>query len=87
MKQILRCAVSGKPFKIIPQELKFYRSMGIPIPRKCPEQRHKERLALRNPRKLWKRECAKCSREIATTYAPERSEIVYCEQCYLSSVY
>ncbi|MEK7218807.1 MAG: hypothetical protein AAB728_05075, partial [Patescibacteria group bacterium] len=48
-KQILRCSVTGKPYKIIPQELKFYRQMGIPIPRKCPDQRHKERMALRNP--------------------------------------
>ncbi len=86
-KQILKCEVTGKPYKIIPQELKFYREMGIPIPRKCPDQRHKERMALRNPRKLWKRNCMKCRKEIETTYSPERPEIVYCEDCYLSSVY
>ncbi len=85
--QILRCEVTGKPYKIIPQELKFYRDMGIPIPRKCPDQRHKERMALRNPRKLWNRECAKCQQPIATSYAPDRPEIVYCERCYLASVY
>ncbi len=87
IKQILKCEVTGKPYKIIPQELKFYREMGIPIPRKCPDQRHKERMALRNPRKLWKRNCMKCSKEIETTYSPERPEIVYCEECYLASVY
>lgn len=86
-KQILRCSVLGKPFKIIPQELKFYRSMGIPIPRRCPEQRHKERLAMRNPRRLWTRNCAKCWTGIETTYAPERPESVYCEECYLAFVY
>ncbi len=86
-KQILKCEVTGKPYKIIPQELKFYREMGIPIPRKCPDQRHKERMALRNPRKLWNRECMKCGKDIQTTYAPARPEIVYCEECYLASVY
>jgi hypothetical protein len=86
-KKILTCSVSGQPYRIIPQELKFYREMGLPIPRKCPDQRHKERMALRNPRKLWKRECAKCKKSIETTYAPERPEIVYCEECYLSIVY
>jgi hypothetical protein len=86
-KKVLRCAVTGKPYKIIPQELKFYREMGIPIPCKCPDQRHLERMALRNPRKLWKRTCAKCQKEIQTTYAPERPEIVYCEECYLATVY
>ncbi len=86
-KQILQCSVTGKPFKIIPQELKFYREMNLPIPRKSPDQRHKERMALRNPRKLWTRACAKCSEKIETTYSPERPETVYCEQCYLSTVY
>ena len=86
-KQILRCEVTGKPYKIIPQELKFYRDMGIPIPRKCPDQRHKERMALRNPRKLWNRDCSKCHKPIATTYSPDRPEIVYCEECYLQEVY
>lgn len=86
-RAILTCEVSGKPYKIIPQELKFYRTMGLPIPRLCPDQRHRERMNLRNPRKLWKRECGKCAKEIDTTYAPERPEIVYCERCYLETVY
>ncbi len=86
-QHILVCEKTGKLFKIIPQELKFYREMGIPVPRKCPDQRHKERMALRNPRKLWNRECAKCRKPIETSYAPERPEIVYCEECYLASVY
>jgi hypothetical protein len=86
-EKILRCEATGKPYKIIPQELKFYRQMNIPIPKKCPDQRHKERMALRNPRKLWKRKCQKCAKPIETTYAPDRPEIVYCESCYLASVY
>lgn len=86
-KQILTCEVTKKPYKIIPQELKFYREMGIPIPRKCPDQRHRERMMLRNPRKLWTRDCAKCSKEIQTTYSPERPETVYCESCYIKTVY
>ncbi len=84
---ILLCETTGKAYKIIPQELQFYRLMGIPVPRKCPDQRHKERVALRNPRKLWSRECAKCKTSIETTYAPERQETIYCENCYLSTLY
>lgn len=86
-KQILRCKVTGKPYKIIPQELKLCRQIGVPLPRTSFSQRHKERMALRNPRKLWNRKCMKCENEIQTTYAPERPETVYCESCYLSSVY
>lgn len=85
--QILFCETSKKPYKIIPQELSFYRQMGIPIPRKSPVTRHQERNAARNPRKLWPRDCTKCQKPIHTTYAPDRPEIVYCESCYLEAVY
>jgi len=87
LRQILLCDVTGKPYKIIPQELKFYREMQLPVPRKCPDQRHLERLVLRNPLKLWDRQCMKCKKAIRTTYSPDRPEIVYCEECYLSAVY
>jgi hypothetical protein len=85
--RILICEVSGKPYKIIPQELEFYREMGLPIPRRCFDQRHRDRFSRRNPRKLWKRSCRKCGTELQTTYAPERPEAVYCESCYLKEVY
>jgi len=85
--KILQCEVTEKLYKITPQELQFYRKMNIPIPRKCPDQRHKERMALRNPRKLFERKCDNCSVKISTTYAPERPEKVFCEKCYLESVY
>ncbi len=84
---VLRCSVTEKPFKTIPQELKFYTEMSIPIPTKCPDQRHQERMARLNPRKLWNRECASCGKPIATSYSPERSEKVVCEECYLKEVY
>jgi hypothetical protein len=86
-EKILRCEVTGKLYKVIPQELKFYREMRLPLPRKCFEQRQRERFALRNPRHLWDRKCARCSKDIQTTYAPERPETVYCEDCYLKEVY
>ncbi len=83
---ILRCETSGKPYKIIPKELAFYRQMKLPLPRKCFQERQRERFALRNPRHLWKRDCMKCGKPMETTYAPERPETVYCEECYLQEV-
>ncbi len=44
-------------FKIIPQELEFYRKMNLPLPRLCPNCRHYQRIKQRNPLKLWKRQC------------------------------
>ncbi len=85
--KILRCDVTGKLYKIIPKELQFYRDMKLPLPRKAFLQRQKERFVLRNPRHLWDRHCAKCKKAMQTTYAPERAEKVYCEECYLATVY
>lgn len=57
LTKILKCEVSGKPYKIIPMELAFYRKIGIPIPRRAPLQRHKDRMAQLLPRKLYDRKC------------------------------
>lgn len=85
-KKILTCADTKKQYKIIPQELKFYRQMQLPLPGSSFFARHKARMALRNPRVLFERTCGKCSDPIRTTYAPERPEIVYCELCYAEAI-
>ena len=87
LQEVLACDECTKNFKVIPQELRFYRTLGIPIPVFCPECRHRRRMSLRNPRTLWKRPCMKCGKEMETTYASDRPEIVYCENCYLKEVY
>ena len=85
--KILRCEKCARNYKIIAQELAFYRSRSIPVPRRCFDCRRMDRFDLRNPRKLWHRECANCGKGMETSYAPERAEIVYCEPCYLNNVY
>ena len=85
-EEILICEESGKPFKIIPQELNHYKTLGIPLPRRAPAQRHKDRNDLRNPRALWDRSCAGCNKQVRTSYNSERPEKVYCESCYLHSI-
>jgi hypothetical protein len=93
---ILKCEVSGKPFKITPYELAFYMKCEVQIPRKHFNVRYLERFDLRNPRKLYHRQCmceendhgheGRCPVEFETTYSPERSEKIYCEKCYQKSV-
>ena len=84
--QILICEHTQKPYRITKEELKFYRDMSLPIPRTCTKERHLARIALRNPRVLYDRECGKCRKAIQTTYSPARPEKVYCESCYLNAV-
>ncbi|PIR53470.1 hypothetical protein COU76_00970 [Candidatus Peregrinibacteria bacterium CG10_big_fil_rev_8_21_14_0_10_49_10] len=86
-KGIYQCPVTKKAFKIVEQELELAQKLHIPLPVTSFFQRHKERMALRNPRKLWKRTCSKCSKEVITSYAPERPEEIVCEECYAKAVY
>jgi len=79
-------------FRIIPEELAFYRVMNIAIPRTCPNCRYYQRIQWRTPPKLWDRTCActatghghstPCSNLFQTAYAPNRKEILYCDACY-----
>jgi hypothetical protein len=82
----IRCEATGRPFRIIAQELRLYRQMGLPVPRLHPDERHKNRMALRTPRRLWDRTCDSCQAPLRSAYAPDRPETVYCESCYQDSV-
>lgn len=87
LKQNWVCEKTGRPYRIIPQELAFYRKMGVPVPHFAPETRNEMRIALRNPIHTWPRKCDQCGRAIETSYAPTRPEKVYCEACYLATIY
>jgi hypothetical protein len=63
-KKVISCQHEGncthqctKAYKITETELNFYKKMSIPIPRLCYNCRYCERIAKRNPVKLWKRVC------------------------------
>lgn len=64
LNEIISCAHEGKcthqcstAFRVVPEELKLLRHLGITLPRSCFNCRHHERLAKRNPMKLWHRKC------------------------------
>lgn len=86
LQGILKCESCGKNYQIIQMELDFYRRFSIPVPRQCPLCRDRGRVAKLNPIKIFDRTCAKCSKDIKTSYAPDRPEIVYCEECYNKEV-
>lgn len=94
-KEIIECADKmecnhgcTKAFRIIPDELSFYKKIGVPLPILCPACRTMERLKMRLKMKLHKRNCMNdgCSNEFETAYSPESNDIVYCETCYQNEV-
>ncbi|EKE27951.1 MAG: hypothetical protein ACD_3C00122G0001, partial [uncultured bacterium (gcode 4)] len=78
----IECEKTNKPFRIVKQELDFYRMNNLPIPTKHPDERHSDRMKLRNPRVLHDRNCDNCGAAMKTTYSAERKEKIYCEGCY-----
>jgi len=87
LERVLVCEKCGKNYRIIPQELDFYRKMTVPVPHTCTDCRHSERLKLENPYVLFDRKCEHCGKEIKTSFREGSSEVVYCEGCYLNEVY
>ena len=95
LSQVIACPNNGNPifqcttaYRIMPEELQFYRQKGLPLPRYCPNCRHYQRLEYRNPVKLYKRECSNnCGRIFDTSYSPDKEYKVYCEKCYQQEVY
>lgn len=77
-----KCTQCAKDYYIIDQEQAFYQKKGLPNPELCPECRQKERLTLRNERKLYRRPCQKCQKEIISTYPADSPYTVYCQECY-----
>ncbi len=98
LQDIFTCSDCGKNYRLIKAELDFYKRMHLPIPHKDFECRHKARMEKRTPRELWKRSCmctikehighqgGSCSNQFETSYAPERTEQVYCEPCYQQEI-
>ncbi len=82
LNQSFVCEKSGRPYKINATELSFYKKLGIPLPRLAPETRNEIHIGLRNPRKIWQRQCAKCGLSLSTSFSHDRPEIIYCDKCY-----
>lgn len=93
-KELLACEATladgrkcGRNYKIIEQELKLHKMLNLPLPRKCFYCRNLDKIKYRTPRKLYDRQCAKCSADLKTAYPPDRPEIIYCEKCYVENVF
>ena len=85
--QLFVCEASGKPFKLISQELKFYRKHNIPPPARCFQQRHRDRISRRNPRTICKRSCAQCNSTVNTSFSAETNYAILCESCYRNEMF
>lgn len=82
LKEIISCTNCDRKYKIASLEFDLLRKMNIPLPARCLKCREKSRFDKLQMPKLYNRECMKCGNPIRTSYAPDRTEIVYCVKCY-----
>ncbi|KKQ70652.1 MAG: hypothetical protein UT33_C0014G0021 [Candidatus Peregrinibacteria bacterium GW2011_GWC2_39_14] len=86
-KKVLVCEETGKLYNIIPQELRFYKQMKLPLPRISPHQRYMELLKMLPPKRLRDTVCSACNAQIKTVYPADAWRKIVCNECYLKKVY
>ncbi|EKD79325.1 MAG: hypothetical protein ACD_41C00101G0002 [uncultured bacterium] len=96
-KAVYACSQCQRHYKVIPQEVELYRTLHVQLPTLCSVCRQQARERLRNPWKLFKRQCmctqtdhshhGRCEVEFETNYSPDNPAIVYCEGCYQKEIY
>ncbi|MDD5054642.1 MAG: hypothetical protein PHZ00_00045 [Candidatus Peribacteraceae bacterium] len=82
-----------QPFDIADEDLVHYDQCSpifggikflIPPPSQCPDCRQQRRLAWRNERNLYSRDCALCGKHMISVHAPSAPYPVYCVNCWWS---
>jgi hypothetical protein len=87
LSKTIICETTGNGFKIIKEELAFYRAHNIALPRIHPEVRYQQRLGKRRNGEIALRNCDKCGKEMESSIKLNNGLRVYCEQCYQKSIY
>ncbi len=80
------CTTCKKQFRIIKQEHDFYHKKSLPLPQRCPECRRSLRLSAKSDRKLYKRSCDSCKKEMISAYSADSKLIVYCQECFWRNI-
>ena len=75
--EIKNCQNCKKDFTVEPEDFNFYEKIKVPPPTFCPECRLVRRMLWRNERSLFKRSCAKTSKQIISMFHPDAKVVVY----------
>ena len=77
--KVFKCEDSGKPYKVVRQEIEFYRKMNLPVPHMSPDSRHRLRFGHRNPHQIYRRLSDVSQTEVYSSYAPDWPERICSE--------
>ena len=80
--QTRTCQNCKNEFNIEPDDFAFYKKIDTPPPTFCPPCRLQRRLAVRNERILYKRNCGLCEKAMLSMYDTEEPFMVFCKDCW-----
>jgi len=78
----VRCEVTEKPFRIIREELEFYRRQNLPIPMIHPAERLRSRFSWMGFFNFAEADCVKCGSKIIGNISKNFDKNIYCQSCY-----
>lgn len=78
----IKCEITGKPFRIVKEELDFYRREHLPIPTVHPAERLRDRFSWLGFFKLSEVPCVKCGSKIVGNISRNFDKNIYCQSCY-----
>ncbi len=81
------CQNCKKDFTIEPEDFLFYEKIKVPSPTFCPECREQRRLAFRNERIFYKRNCDMCGKSVVSRISPDKTYLMYCQYCWWSDLW
>ncbi|MFH0818977.1 MAG: hypothetical protein V1898_03215 [Patescibacteria group bacterium] len=81
---MLNCKNCQKQFEITNQDKAFYQSLNVPEPTWCSDCRNMRRMAIRNERTFYQRQCDCCKKNIIAYYPKNSGQVVYCPECWYS---
>lgn len=87
LNKVIICEESGRPFRIMPDELKFYKKHWLALPRIHHELRMEKHLNNRSHWELYVDSCDKCDSQMLTVYKSKPKFKVYCPDCYKKFMY
>jgi hypothetical protein len=73
---------SGKPFRLVPREVDFYKRYRFALPSDTPYQRIIDRYKIMSDFRLYSDTCFKCAKEISSAYKTSDGWKPYCTECY-----
>lgn len=82
----IACKETGRPFRITPSELAFYRKMQLPLPTRHPAVRINENYSTVPMGVIYVVTCASCGEETPSLYSAESGYKLYCESCFKREV-